>query len=332
MPYQLSRFVRFSAFLAAFSAVGCASDASGARSAGMSTGASGSSLGGNTANNLGTGGTTTRITGGTGGVGSTTGGSSSSVGSSSGGITGVGGTGGTSSVGGTGGMGGAPPPAPGVCNQVFCEDFESGMIRPDIWKTALRSGTVTVQNEIVRSGKFAVKFEVSRAPGDDPLAWTRRHARIDTTATYPTLKDHAWGRAYIHFAPSLPLVHAVIMTAGPFDGRHLESGTYRDPESTDPSGTWELAGDMSHNTFKWEGTVPVNGWTCVEWEMSLTPSISFDWYVDGKLDASYPDIPSGAPEFNVMTFGLTAWQRIEQSPTMMYMDDLALGSTRIGCL
>jgi hypothetical protein len=46
--------------------------------------------------------------------------------------------------------------AGGVCGNLFCEDFEQGMIDPAKWLTQMGgSGTVEVQQQIVHRGKYA---------------------------------------------------------------------------------------------------------------------------------------------------------------------------------
>ena len=320
--------------------------------------------------------------GGHGGVGTTNGGASGSDASSTGGAgTGTGGDGGNGGSGGTTptsgaggassdagpgdatGSGGAPDAAndapadsgtPG-CAGLLCEDFESGKIDPGKWDTVMSGSTVTVQQQVVAHGKYAMHVHGASGASD----W----AQLVAKNVPPELKGTTtFGRVYFYITPK-PLTsgHTEMIFAGN-TGTGAANGPAPFPklrymEVSNINGGWQLSFDLLDVSPLVEevaypkGQVPTTAWVCLEWEFQDSPDHITMWN-DGtqigifdNTDVAYaapgPVPKPGTPLYNgkssdivggydTFGFGFHDWH--PQQPFDLYYDDLVLSTTRVGCL
>jgi hypothetical protein len=276
------------------------------------------------------------------------------------------GAGGTSDDAGPGdatGSAGAPdgandPPAdsgtPG-CAGLLCEDFESGKIDPGKWDTQISGGTMTVQQQIVAHGKYAMQVHGASGPSD----W----AQLVAKNVPPELKGTTtFGRVYFYITPK-PLTsgHTEMIFAG-----NMGTGTANGPapfpklrymEVSNINGGWQLSfdlldvGPLVEEVAYPKGQVPTTLWVCLEWEFQDSPDHITMW-TDGtqigvfdNTDVAYASpgpIPKpGTPLYNgkgsdivggfdTFGFGFHDWH--PQKPFDLYYDDLVLSTTRVGCL
>ncbi|WP_308101080.1 hypothetical protein [Streptomyces sp. S07_1.15] len=222
---------------------------------------------------------------------------------------------------------------------LFCEDFESlppGEAGSPHWETDTENGTLTVEPHPAghRAGKhLRVRTEgngkafltvTDLAPPGNSF-WGRVRLRV---AAFPTAPDWAhWtmveatgrGPGYIR-----PLGGQYVPSAGKnLWGVGSDGG---------PTGDWTA----------WQESAPARAgsWSCVEWRMDASDNRIEVWF-DGEPQ---PDLTvdtrnhGGAevdfvfPEFDTVKFG---WQLYQGDPSPsgydVRMDDLALGTERVGC-
>lgn len=223
------------------------------------------------------------------------------------------------------------------CTGLFCEDFESGNIDPAVWDTKTFGGqTVAVQSTTVAHGKYAVQFHAN------PNLVS--YDFIVTKSAPAALSAHLFGRAYFYITPKPPAEHMEFFfagTAGFPNLKYIEVAgagaawqlTYVDlmvasGQATSSPGTQEK--------YSGGGTIPVQEWTCLEWEVNDAPDQE-TVYVDGAEDVSFPSITVNGVSsglvggFTDFGFGYYAWHPAS-TPIDIYYDDIVLDTQRVGCL
>ncbi|HEY2904066.1 MAG TPA: hypothetical protein VGL59_25990 [Polyangia bacterium] len=254
---------------------------------------------------------------------------------------------------------GGPPDNAG-CSNLFCEDFEQGMIDSAKWNAQMGgSGTLEVQQQIVHSGKYAYHVHGSGASQD--------FAMIIANNVPAALKGAGplYGRAYVYantnvgshielgFAgsTSAPTVAPTITKGMNFN--YMEFANY--------SNSWQLGFDLfapapdiakgfveeasyppAHDKY------PAGTWNCIEWEFGDAPELMVLW-VDGKqidqFDVQHIDYTSVARTpgsvlngkssgviggYNFFGFGFHSYGA--STTVERYFDDIAIDTKRIGCL
>ena len=297
---------------------------------GVTGGSSGATTGGNT----GTGGTATGGVG-TGGSASGSGGASTGgqAGSTPGGAGGAGGSGATGGSGaGTGGAGGAF----NCTGALFCETFESltdgTAQRTSTWEPITNNGTLTLDAMHARgaralhvrtmgNGRAYIQTLSFAPPGNS--FWGRMYLWVDAFPTAPN---------YAHYT----LVEAAGTGAGLI---RFIGGQY-----VSPNALWGVGSDggPTGDWTNWKTSAPAEAdkWLCMEWEVVSADNTVRVW-VDGvaKPDLTVSTTNHGGtqvdfvfPTFNRIWFG---WWLYQAGPTPnqfdLWMDDLALATTRIGC-
>ncbi|HEV3191955.1 MAG TPA: hypothetical protein VGY54_15695, partial [Polyangiaceae bacterium] len=271
------------------------------------------------------------------------------------------GAGGTSSDAGPAdatGSGGAPDAANDApvdsgtsgCAGLLCEDFESGKIDPGKWDIQMSGGTMSVQQQIVAHGKYAMQVHGAAGPSD----W----ALLVAKNVPPELKGKTtFGRVYFYITPK-PLTsgHTQMVYAG-----NTGTGTANGPapfpklrymEVANIGGGWQLGfdlldvGPLVEEVAYPKGQVPTMAWVCLEWEFEDSPDHITMW-ADGTqigifddTDVAYSSTGSipqpGGPLYNgkssdiiggfdTFGFGFHDWH--PQKPFDLYYDDLVLGTT-----
>ncbi len=235
------------------------------------------------------------------------------------------------------GQGGDGPPGPSDCVGLFCEDFESGKIDPAIWDTETFGGqTVSVQSTTVAHGQFAAQFHAN------PNLVS--YDFIITKSAPAALIGHFFGRAYFRIAPKPPTEHMEFFFAGTTGFPNLKY-----IEVASGGAAWQLtyvdlkvaAGQAASSPGTQEeysggGTIPVQTWACLEWEVNDTPDQE-TVYVNGTEDVSFPSITLDGVSsglvggFAAFGFGYYAWHPAAD-PIDIYYDDIVLDTKRVGCL
>jgi hypothetical protein len=271
------------------------------------------------------------------------GGSGETGGVSGAGGSGIGGTGG-SGIGGNGGTVGT-----GCTESTLCWDFEEGTIPQGftVWRDA---------------GEGELLVDDTRPYGNSQYSL---HAKDLQGGPQHTLKyvlpanfgPVMWGRLRLYTTPTRPDAHA-----GFFNARYPKPGQ-PDAAPEEQLNWYEVASYqqayMSIFHPPWPPGFPedvqvsdtqlvLDRWTCVEWlfdgknDADATQAALPRMWLDGT-ELAWPQHftysePAGAPapfrdkvgNFTVIELGIVTWQEVP-TPTSWWIDDVAIGTERIGC-
>jgi hypothetical protein len=289
-------------------------------------------------------------TGGAGGGASSSGGGQMGSASSS--------TGGASaSSSGAGGTGGAVDPC---ANTIFCDDFEgygTGAPPGGMWSSNPYQGTVAVDTGRAHSGNNAVKVSADAVTGYRSVMISLADPSI-----LPTSGNVVYGRMmfYLESAPTGTVHWTFIDGSGPipnqgysaiyryggqvpltqngnFVGSQLMANyetpdSYQNPPVGPSSDCWlQSNGEV----------VPVGAWTCAEW-MFDGPNNTMRFWLNGSelTDLAMTgtgqgcvhqaaDFPWLAPSFERIDLGWESYQ--DDDARVIWIDDVALGTQRLGC-
>jgi hypothetical protein len=243
-----------------------------------------------------------------------------------------------------------------ACTSLVCEDFESGQIDINKWDTVASGGTLTVQQQRVAHGKYAMQLHSQSGPTDN---W----ALLVLKSVPMALKGiSTFGRAYFYVAPQATAsIHIQLAFAGR-NGTGAANGPapfskLRYLEVASSSGAWQLGFDLLDVSPLVEevsyspNRLPTNTWVCLEWKFEDQPDRVTIW-VDGTQAGTFDNTnvgyaspgpipkPGGAlyqgtstaiiGGFDTFGFGFHDWH--PQQAFDAYYDDLALDAKQIGCL
>ena len=308
--------------------------------------ASGGSTGGATSGNAGTGG------GGPAGAAGTAAGGAGAGGSAGTGTAGSGGSGGS----GAGGVGGSNPCA----TALLCDDFESyttGQPPGGNWTRTMSLGaTIAIDTAQFRSGSKSVKVTTPTGTSGSRTAYIRTAA----AAVFPAAQSGFYGRmmfrlesaptASVHwtFVQGSGLIagqtyHALyryggqvpVMQGSTFVGSQLMAN-YETPDSYNNNGPGSDCWKHSNKIV-----VPVGAWSCAEWQFD-GPTNTMRFWLDGAAVDTLTVMTMGsgcvnqpatyqwtAPSFDRLDLGWESYQA--DSARTMWIDDVAISRTRIGC-
>jgi hypothetical protein len=223
------------------------------------------------------------------------------------------------------GSGGAAVPVPGGCEKssfALCEDFESGALDAQRWKSAQSKGAVTLDTTRGARGSHT-SLHVHVDPGNDTLVG------ITETATFPALKSGLSARAFIYI-PSTD-------TASLFMGDRHTRLIYA--QGSAPSGEYALGiwngGIIQNHYSKSDDSVdtkmlpPFDTWFCLEYELDSAAGNVKAYLNDVEITALRH---SGWPATSVdkLMFGADRYGSFPVAEDLWF-DDLAVDSAHIGC-
>jgi hypothetical protein len=280
------------------------------------------------------------------------GGSAGSAGAAGAGATsaGAGGSSEQGGAGGTGGSGGAQVSA-GCQGRPLCWDFEEGSIPAGFtaWRsTPEATGTLLVDDTRPFGGsQYSLHAK-------DLVGGPQHTLKYVLPANFGPVM---WGKMRLYTTPTRPEAHA-----GFFNARYPKPGASSDTQE-DQLNWYEVASYqqayMSIFHPPWPPGFPedvqvsdtllaLDQWTCVEWlfdgQNAADPNEAAlpRMWLDG-VELLWPQHftysePAGAPapyrdkvtNFTVIELGIVAWQEVT-TPTSWWIDDVELGTERIGC-
>jgi hypothetical protein len=296
--------------------------------------------------------------GGSGSAGSGSAGSGSagsgSAGSGAAGSGTAGSTGGA--AGGRAGTGGGNP----CTTALLCDDFESyttGVPPGGNWTRTMTSGaTIAIDTAQFRSGSKSVKVTTPAGTSGSRTAYIRTAA----ASVFPAAQSGFYGRmmfrlesaptASVHwtFVQGSGLIagqayHALyryggqvpVMQGTTFVGSQLMAN-YETPDSYNGTGPGSDCWKHSNKTV-----VPVGAWSCAEWQFD-GPTNTMRFWLDGTAIDTLTVMTTGsgcvnqaatyqwtAPNFDRLDLGWESYQ--PDSARTMWIDDVAISRTRIGC-
>ncbi|HEX2879353.1 MAG TPA: hypothetical protein VHO25_07430 [Polyangiaceae bacterium] len=274
-----------------------------------------------------------------------------------GGAGGMGGTGGA--AGGSAGQAGAGgATGVGCAGAALCWDFEEGAI-PQGWGTDLRpmdfNGSISVDNSKPHGGTYSLHMADLSGGTVGQAGGPKKSMQFELPANFGPIM---WGRAYVFTTPERPMSHA-----GFFNAR------YPRPNSQDTSWEaldwYEVASYMQNYMSIWHPPEPpgfpewvkvsdtplvIDAWTCVEWlfdaqngaePVPADPRVWLDgtellWPTEFTFDNTGTDKPDRplmekGSNFTMIETGAWFYQGVT-TPTDYWIDDLAIGPERIGCV
>jgi hypothetical protein len=342
-------------------AVGCKGDgpggstatggsATGGSATGGSTGTGGGATGGSaTGGSTGTGGSATGGATGTGG--NAAGGSIGSTGTggnATGGIAGLTGTGGSGgSVGGHGGgaaggaagggtaagTGGAAGGTTSGCAYKLCEGFETGSVGalPTGWTAYNGYGNdamtgVALASDQAHSGTMSLKSS-SMTPGEERIQ--KSLASLGATA------NKHWGRIFFKVQTPVPRTSAgvyfhttMVALEGTIENRVVDS-----VQSPDGTHQWiyNIPDDSCCTGSAYDWTFDAN-WHCAEWYVDVTAK-SYRFFTDSTEVTSLAftnNANAKMSNYSAIVVGSIFYQT-PPSPFVLWLDDLVIDDTQIGC-
>jgi hypothetical protein len=263
------------------------------------------------------------------------------------------GSGGAGMTGGSGGGGSGVDAAAGATGgpcgpgTLLCEDFESYAAPADLsaaWTTTATAATLAVDTTKALHGTKAL--HIKAAAGTPvaviakqgaplfPIAGNMMFGRVMMWLTATPGGDYHWNN--IQAAGTIPgaTTWGKYGWGGQF-GKVLAGYTVRTMQ-TAPTATMDCS-KPSASAF------PSQRWVCVEWQFDGTKNEMHLWF-DGTLLGDVDVVgmgtrcvnnadlgkPWAAPDFSFLSIG---WQQYQGSngPLELWMDDVAVGTQRIGC-
>lgn len=291
---------------------GCGSSSSAPASTGGAPGTGGSGTGGVSA---------------TGGVTGTGGSVSSTGGSGTGGAvtaTGGSGTGGTAAGGGGGrgaggaAAGGAAGGSNAACNGVFCDGFEAGTTLGAAWTVdnAVPANVVEVVSGMAHTGTNSVHMKFATNQGA---------TFIHETMGFPAPMNSLWGRVWLYIMTPMNNGHDV----------YIEASSGMNTTNTGVRALNTQNGSMAINVAPPDQgpsanmPLPRARWACFEWHIATTGANGIvTLYMDGTQLAVAPSYPIPALVYQRVGYEHYAADTVGGD---MWIDDYAIGTTRITC-
>lgn len=278
----------------------------------------------------------------TAGAAATNGGTVGQAGAS--GVAGASGTaGGASGAAATGG-GTAPGGASGNCTgALICDDFEAYTGTPGApWKvTTTKFGTVAIDGTQHRSGTKAVKFTTTGGLKPDFY----QLAYITLENIFPIANNAFYGRMmfYVTKAANNGVHWTMIEGEGAASAQGISNAQvrYGGQQEQHLMANYDSTGKKSdcwqHSATK----IPEAQWACMEWYFDGATNTQKFW-LDGKAidDLTVVDEGQGCldqdtggkwiyPTFSRLNLGWGSY--IQDDPREAWIDDVAIGSVKIGC-
>ena len=226
---------------------------------------------------------------------------------------------------------------------IFCEDFEThalGVAPGAPWTVSENMGHVVVDDAMAASGSRALSVTTDDGAG----TYRRAYAVLAGAPVFPAAADAMYGRMRVYVVATPPgSVHWTnVQGEGDVPGMTFRA-LYRYGGQVDGHlmANYETSGAAS-DCWQHSGTVmPTGRWACLEWHFDRA-SDAMDLWLDGAplADLSVRGVGEGcighdtgdhwyAPVFDRVSLGWEHYQAV--SMRRMWIDDVAIDDTRIGC-
>jgi hypothetical protein len=224
----------------------------------------------------------------------------------------------------------APRPAvdmaPSLCDPTrtaICESFESGLLDPNLWSQASTSGSVvSLDSTHVYRGQQAIKVHAAAvAQGQFGEATLVNKTLFPATQLFV--------RAFVYVPAGFPAAPAALFNVGQSASPYHTTGLQLD--SAGFATFNELAAPPVYKGVA--GTIANDRWVCVEWQVALDKAGVVDVWVDGVALTALSGAQdlSSNPPVGELHLGLAAQASANIPARDVWMDEVAVGTTRIGC-
>jgi hypothetical protein len=206
------------------------------------------------------------------------------------------------------------------CVHALCEDFESGTLAA-WWSKSQDQGSLSVEQTLVHKGSYALHLHSNAVS-----ASTLIDVNINEHRTFPAYENGLYARAFVYLpSASVPAASAFLFQMSqrsPVEGDQLE---ILGPGGAMSFYQYGSSPDVSQDS----GThLPTDRWVCVEWEMLAGETHTF---LDGLELTDLHKAGLAVLTFDTFYFGWDFYKSAAQPAYDVWMDDLALDGTRIGC-
>ncbi|HLL69651.1 MAG TPA: cellulose-binding domain-containing protein [Micromonosporaceae bacterium] len=238
----------------------------------------------------------------------------------------------------------ATPPAGGGCaGALICDGFENqtgaevsgdwGVVRPNCAGT----GTATPDSTVVRSGGRSIRIN-----GGSGYC---NHVFIQSKADLAAAGPVWYGRMYVRHTTALPVAHTtfVAMTDTADAGKDLRIGGQNSKLQWNRESDDAVLPAQSPNGLALSRELPTNTWNCLEFLVDSragtirtwlggteVPGLTADGVPTMDIDSQWPSRPS-RPALANLKLGWESYGSPSDPANTLWFDDVALGSTRIGC-
>lgn len=207
----------------------------------------------------------------------------------------------------------------GACNAVFCDGFEDGTMLGAAWTIdkAVEANTVEVVSTMVHSGSNAVHMKFMAGSGA---------TFIRSTRGFPAPMNSLWGRVWMYaMMPNSNGGHNVFIEAS--GGGDVVNRGVR-PLNTQ-GGSMSINVAPPDNGAGTNMKFPQGKWVCFEWQIASNgTSGSVTLFMDGAQLATTANKPIPSLLFQRVGYEHYA---ADKGPNELWIDDYAIGTSRIGC-
>jgi Cellulose binding domain len=224
---------------------------------------------------------------------------------------------------------------------VFCDGFENqaGTVPSGRWSVSTAdcsgTGTVSVDSTVAHAGGTSV-----RANGG---AGYCNHVFADDTADMPAAGQDAFVRFWVMHNTPLPTGHVTFlaMTDAANGGTSLRLGGQNGALMWNRQSDDATLPDQSPAGVAQSVTLPLNTWQCIEFEVNSAngdistwvngtsvPGLTEDGVATPNVDDQWLAKPNWRPHLTDLRLG---WESYASETDMLWFDDVALSSVRIGC-
>jgi hypothetical protein len=232
----------------------------------------------------------------------------------------------------------------GGCPGTFCDGFETGVgghAPPAPWSVDLsrtQDGQVVIDSAMNHSGGQSLKLSVVANPGNANAVWA--FATLSGAPALPLAT--MYGRMWVRFdqlaSNNGNYLHVNNVQASGLLSNHTTTATYT-------YGMYYYQGTNIQTGYTTDGSNPkddatsanpyvtpsLNTWLCYEW--MLAPPHASTFWLNGTqvpgLNIDNSNWPTPVA-FDTLQIGWAQWWN-STVPTTMWVDDFAIGTTRLGC-
>ncbi len=239
-------------------------------------------------------------------------------------------------------MFGAPRCSPSL---PFCESFEaSDAPDPQRWSVLLSGSGSTAVRDSSRAARGSQSIHLHTGAGG------YAQAVLSTRTPFPVAANSFYGRAFVYLdnAGKLPQAHwTLIEAAGRLAGASSDTLVRYGGQFTHLMANYYGADQYEHAADNVDGEwvnqtlMPVNRWACFEWQFKGDSNEMHLWLdgseitkiaIFGSSTQCCANQPWTMPSFSSLRLGWQVYQADSSQPGYdLWLDEVALGSSRIGC-
>jgi hypothetical protein len=227
----------------------------------------------------------------------------------------------------------------------ICEDFEgdAGYDR-DVWTPYASNGTLAVESTRAARGSRSLHVRTS-APNVDGGAGA--NVGLRTVLGFPRVRNTYFGRAFVWMAARSPTTHSTLFESG---GRLGDAGAGDGalPPGLNVSQRFSISGHQLEASYdssprppttdyarRSATAMPLDRWACLEWHFKGDTNELHVW-LDGAELTDMAVLPTRvptwfAPDWVRVNVGLQLYRPDAEPEFDLWIDEVALHGTRVGC-